>query len=152
MLAVASDRFPRTGAVAISIMGGIGFLGAGLIGGPGLGYGKDRYAAEALAAAQPAVYQQVRAEEPSRFLFLEPVQAIDGKRLAEAREADPRSAAQQAIVDADAIGNRRTLTANAFIPGAMALIYLLLLLWFRSIGGYRPVHLEGTRAAAPPGA
>lgn len=32
MLAVASDRFPRTGAVAISIMGGIGMMSAGLIG------------------------------------------------------------------------------------------------------------------------
>src|SRR5688572_29013814 len=37
MLAVASDRFPRTGAVAISIMGGIGMLSVGTIGGPGLG-------------------------------------------------------------------------------------------------------------------
>ena len=46
MLAVASDRFPRTGAVAISIMGGIGMMSAGLIGGPGLGYAKDRFAAE----------------------------------------------------------------------------------------------------------
>ena len=43
MLAVASDRYPRTGAVAISIMGGIGMLSAGLIGGPGLGYAKDRF-------------------------------------------------------------------------------------------------------------
>src|SRR5262249_38729414 len=32
MLAVTSDRFPRTGAVAISIMGGIGMMSAGLIG------------------------------------------------------------------------------------------------------------------------
>ena len=46
MLAVASDRFPRTGAVAISIMGGIGMMSAGLIGSPGLGYFKDRYAGE----------------------------------------------------------------------------------------------------------
>lgn len=34
MLAVASDRFPRTGAIAMSIMGGIGMMSAGLIGGP----------------------------------------------------------------------------------------------------------------------
>jgi MFS family permease len=149
MLAVASDRFPRTGAVAISIMGGIGFLGAGLIGGPGLGYSKDRYAAEALAASQPATYAEVRAETPSSFLFLEPVHAIDGRRLAEAREAEARTPAQQAIVEADHTGDRRTLTADAFIPAAMAVLYLAMLLWFRSIGGYRPVHLAGTSAAAP---
>ena len=43
MLAVVGDRFPRSGAVAMSIMGGIGMLSAGLIGGPGLGYAKDRF-------------------------------------------------------------------------------------------------------------
>src|SRR5690606_34952831 len=31
MLAVVSDRFPRTGAIAMSIMGGIGMLSAGMI-------------------------------------------------------------------------------------------------------------------------
>src|SRR6185503_15329211 len=41
MLAVTSDRFPRTGAIAISIMGGIGMMSAGLVGSPGLGYFKD---------------------------------------------------------------------------------------------------------------
>jgi MFS family permease len=147
MLAVTSDRFPRTGAVAISIMGGIGFLGAGLIGGPGLGYGKDRYAAEALSASQPAVYAQVQSKEPSRFLFLEPVHAIDGKLLAEARDSKARSEAQEAMVSADHTGDRRTLMADAFVPAAMAVIYLLLLLWFKSIGGYKAVHLEGTSAA-----
>ncbi|MEY3853893.1 MAG: hypothetical protein RI910_2873, partial [Verrucomicrobiota bacterium] len=48
MLAVVGDRFPRSGAVAMSIMGGIGMLSAGLIGSPGLGYAKDRFTAEAL--------------------------------------------------------------------------------------------------------
>ena len=50
MLAVVGDRFPRTGAVAMSIMGGIGMMSAGLLGGPGLGYAKDRFTAEHLMA------------------------------------------------------------------------------------------------------
>jgi hypothetical protein len=151
MLAVTSDRFPRTGAVAISIMGGIGFFGAGLIGGPGLGYGKDRYAAEALSASQPAVYAQVQAKEPSHFLFLEPVHAIDGKLLAEARDSKTRTEAQEAMVSADHTGDRKTLLADSFVPATMAVIYLLLLLWFRSIGGYKAVHLEDSSAAPTSG-
>src|SRR5437867_2885221 len=83
MLAVASDRFPRTGAVAISMMGGIGMLSAGLIGGPGLGYCKDRFAAEALKSSSPAVYEEVKTKDPSKFLFFSPVNAIDGKKLAD---------------------------------------------------------------------
>src|SRR6185295_4399332 len=44
MLAVASERFPKGGAVAIGLMGGMGMLSAGLIGGPAIGYKQDYYA------------------------------------------------------------------------------------------------------------
>lgn len=142
MLAVASDRFPRTGAVAISIMGGIGMLSAGLLGGPGLGYSKDRYAADTLKSSHPEVYEQVKAEKPSRFLFFAGVHAIDGKKLAEAKEAKQRTPDQEAIVAADQIGDRKTLKADSFIPAGMAVIYLLIMLYFKSIGGYKPLHLE----------
>lgn len=155
MLAVASDRFPRTGAIAISIMGGIGMLSAGLIGGPGLGYSKDRYAADTLRATNPAVYETVKTEQPSKFLIFDPVHAIDGKKLAEAKEAKEPTAAQKAIVSADRVGDRKTLIADSWIPTIMAVIYLGILLYFRSIGGYKAVHLEGTSAAAvgtPPAA
>jgi MFS family permease len=147
MLAVASDRFPRTGAVAISIMGGIGMLSAGLIGGPGLGYGKDRFAADTLKSADAAAYETVKTPEPSKFLFFAPVNAIDGKKLAEAKEAKERTDAQKAIVAADQLGDRKTLKADSVIPATMALIYLLMLVYFKSIGGYKTVHLEGTSAA-----
>ncbi|MBA4150780.1 MAG: MFS transporter [Verrucomicrobia bacterium] len=148
MLAVASDRFPRTGAIAISIMGGIGMLSAGLLGGPGLGYSKDRYAAETLKSTNPEVYEQVKVEQPSKFLFFSAVQAIDGKKLAEAKDATERTAEQHAIVSADQAGDRKTLKADSVIPLGMAVIYLLILLYFKAIGGYKPVHLEGTKQAA----
>lgn len=149
MLAVASDRFPRTGAVAISIMGGIGMLSAGLIGGPGLGYAKDRFSAEALKATDAATYEAVKAEKPSKFLFFAEVNAIDGGKLAEAQKvkAEERTPAQKAIVDSSITGDRKTLKADSAIPAAMAIIYLLMMIYFKSIGGYRPVHLEGTSAA-----
>ncbi len=149
MLAVASDRFPRTGAVAISIMGGIGMLSAGLIGNPGLGYAKDRFSAEALQATDAATYEQVKAKDPSKFLIFGEVQAIDGAKLSEAQKlaAEDRSPAQKAIVAASIAGDRRTLKADAFIPATMAVIYLLMLIYFKSIGGYKPVHLAGTTAA-----
>lgn len=141
MLAVASDRFPQTGAVAISIMGGIGMLSAGLIGGPGLGYGKDRFAAEALQKSNQAVYAEVKAKEPSQFLIFSPVNAIDGKKLAEAKEAKDKTPAQKAIVAADQAGDRATLKADSFIPTIMAVVYLALLLYFKAIGGYKTVHI-----------
>src|SRR5437773_2688427 len=86
MLAVASDRFPRTGAIAISIMGGIGMMSAGMIGGPGLGYAKDRFAGEAVQQAAPAVFAQNKADKPSGFLFFEPSTGLDGKKLGEVND------------------------------------------------------------------
>jgi MFS family permease len=146
MLAVASDRFPRTGAVAISIMGGIGMLSAGLIGGPGLGYAKDRFSADTLQTVNAPLYEQVKASSSSKFLFFGEVTAIDGSKLAEAQKVAvaERTPDQKAIVEASITGDRRTLKADAFIPAAMALIYLLMMIYFKSIGGYKTVHLTGT--------
>lgn len=142
MLAVASDRFPRTGAVAISIMGGIGMLSAGLLGGPGLGYGKDRFAAAELEKTNSAVYQSVQSSETAKFLFFDEVTPIDGKKLEEANKAESPTPDQEAIVAAGIVGDRQTLKADSAIPATMAAIYLLIMLYFMSIGGYKPVHID----------
>jgi MFS family permease len=148
MLAVASDRFPRTGAVAISFMGGIGMMSAGLLGSAGLGYAKDRFAGDSLQKANEAVYQEYKAETPSPFLFFSEVHGIDGKKLGEAKAAgDKRTENQKLVVEANEQGDRRTLRADAFIPATMACIYLLILLYFVTIGGYKPVTIDPERLA-----
>jgi MFS family permease len=144
MLAVVGDRFPRTGAVAMSIMGGIGMMSAGLLGGPGLGYAKDRFTAEHLQTTAPAIYEQYKAPTPSRFLFLEEVHGLDGTKLSQAQQAAPKTPEQQTVVQASISGDRETLKADSFIPLAMALIYVGLFFYFKSIGGYRAVHIEGS--------
>jgi hypothetical protein len=141
MLAVASDRFPRTGAIAISIMGGIGMMSAGLIGSPGLGYAKDRFAGEALREVNPAIFESYKSPESKGFLFFKDVYGFDGTKLGAAQAAAQRSAEQQAVVTASIAGDRKTLKSDAFIPATMAAIYLLLLLYFKAIGGYKPVHI-----------
>ena len=143
MLAVVGDRFPRSGAVAMSIMGGIGMLSAGLIGGPGLGYAKDRFTAENLQSSNAAAYQANKAKDESKFLFLAPVTAVAGDKLEAAKKAGEKGTAdQKAIVAANQAGDRATLKADSFIPLTMAAIYLLMLLYFKSIGGYRALKLE----------
>jgi hypothetical protein len=169
MLAVASDRFPRTGAVAISIMGGIGMMSAGLIGAPGLGYFKDRYSGAALEQADPTVFAAYKAAQPSRFLpFIFPeATGLDGTKLggvqeklntartelAKAGNRDPKAAlerltAEERTVHASSItGDRQTLVADAAIPGALAVIYLGMLIYFAAIGGYRPIHIDEIKGA-----
>ncbi len=145
MLAVVGDRFPRSGAVAMSIMGGIGMLSVGLMGGPGLGYSKDRYTAEALQTANPGVYESAKSSKESKFVFLKAVNPVDGAKLVSAKksvEAGTADEAQTAIVAANKTGDRKTLKADAFIPLTMAGIYLLLLIYFKTIGGYKAVRID----------
>ena len=143
MLAVASDRFPRTGAVAISIMGGIGMLSVGTIGGPGLGYLKDRFAGEALKEKDAALFAEYKAEKPSTFLGIKSMEAVglDGKKLGEAKDAKEKTDKQKAVVAADQLGDRKTLKVDSYIPAIMAVLYLGILLYFKTIGGYKAVHI-----------
>lgn len=155
MLAITGDRFPHTGAIAMSIMGGIGMMSAGLMGGPGLGYAKDRFSSEALNTADTAIYSTNKSDKPSSFLFFDDVYAIDGKKLGavqaklgELRKANPDTAlegldaTERALHSASIQGDRDTLVADSVIPAMMALFYLALLLYFKSIGGYKPVQIE----------
>jgi MFS family permease len=167
MLAVASDRFPRTGAVAISIMGGIGMLSAGLIGGPGLGYMKDRFAGEALQKADAAAYAEYKAPAPSAFLFLPPATGLDGAKfgaiqtkLGNARDEatkaggtaasaiDKLSPTEKTVHEASIAGDRRTLKFDSLIPATMAVIYLCLLVYFKTLGGYKVVHITQSQEEA----
>ncbi|MFO1030357.1 MAG: MFS transporter [Planctomycetota bacterium] len=161
MLAVASDRFPRTGAIAISLMGGIGMLSAGIVGGPGLGYAKDRFAGEELLRVDAAVHAKFVAEMPSQWFVFAPVQGIDGqkrsevearlakirKELAEQNVTDTAAALarlsdeDQKMLLASMAADRQTLRVDALIPAVMAVVFLLLALWFKSQGGYRVLRL-----------
>jgi len=71
---------------------------------------------------------------------------LDGVKLSEAqgRIAEGNGkAGDQDVVDASIIGDRNTLKADAYIPLAMAAIYLGILLYFKSKGGYKVVHIDG---------
>lgn len=156
MLAVASDRFPRSGAIAISVMGGIGMMSAGLIGSAGLGYFKDRYSGEELSKNE-VVYQEYKNEKESQFLFFDKTLGIsstklkdDADALGKLRETNPKATMKDISEKADVAlqasikGDRRTLVTDSLIPATMALIYVCLALYFKSIGGYKPLKIEET--------
>jgi hypothetical protein len=142
---VVGDRFPSTGAIAMSIMGGIGMMSAGMLGGPGLGYAKDRYTAEHLEQNNPAIYADYKAETTSSFLIFDEVTGLDGTKLSEAQGAENPTPDQTAVAEASIVGDRKTLKVDSFIPAIMAAIYLLLMLYFKSIGGYKAKSIETER-------
>ena len=79
---------------------------------------------------------------PSKFLFLSEVRGLDGTKLSAAQTAAAKTPEQRIVSDASIVGDRETLKADSFIPAAMAAIYLLLFLYFKAIGGYKPLRID----------
>jgi len=67
LLGVISERFPKGGALALGLSGGIGMIGAGILGGPGIGYKQDFFAVEKLeqSAAGKDTYSRYMARTAS---------------------------------------------------------------------------------------
>lgn len=67
MLGVISERFPKGGALALGISGGIGMISAGLLGGPGIGYKQDYFAVQKIKETSTAAYDRYKAPKESGF-------------------------------------------------------------------------------------
>src|SRR5207244_13479544 len=92
-----SERFPKGGALALGLSGGVGMIGAGILGGPGIGYKQDYFAVEKLQQTTEgkATYDRYMARnekgEPERTGFpivttvlptqVPPVAGIDNSKL-----------------------------------------------------------------------
>ncbi len=138
MLGVVGERFPKGGALTMGAMGGIGMLSAGMLGGPGIGYTQDVYTVKQLEATSPAVYGQVKSDEQNHFLLFPPVEGLDGAKVAELAKDSP---AANEVEQATDYGGQMALKVTAAIPATMAVGYLILLLYFRAIGGYKLVEI-----------
>jgi MFS family permease len=213
MLGVISERFPKGGALALGLSGGIGMISAGLLGGPGIGYFQD-YATVQEVQANPAYprYKSYKtkakptAEEyyeldkegnkiPAEQAFLgftglfPKVAGLDGSRVDALlgdpgenngggvkletdiknftrrggvlednpslynlqrwweTEGRPNEAHDGPVISTARLhGGKQALTWTAYVPAAMAVGYLLLVLYFLARGGYKAEVLVGHKA------
>jgi len=145
MLGVVSERFPRGGALTIGAVGGIGVFSAGLLGGPGIGYKQDYFASNDLKQKAPGIYEEYKSAGKSRFLLFE-IQGLDGSKVAavRAKAAPERDEKERLVHEADLLGGRMALKVTAAVPATMALLYLVLILYFKAKGGHKPVQLDSS--------
>src|SRR5258708_8575440 len=136
-------------------------MAVALIGSPGLGYAKDRFAGAALQTSNADAFAAYKADHSSKFLFFGEATGLNGKKLGEVQQAlanartdlaktgvtDPKAAvaklapAERSVHESSIDGDRKTLVADSFSPATMAVIYLLVFLYFKTIGGYKAVHI-----------
>jgi MFS family permease len=202
LLGVVSERFPRGGALALGLSGGIGMISAGFFGSGGIGYKQDYLAVQKIQELSPATYERYKADVTRGYPVVtelapnlapkiagfnnkkvkvfedykaaveggvaEPRTTLDndldtmgaelaaGKDVGEELQKDLRGLKawwdtegrphyeddKVALSTAQDYGARNALLYTAAVPAALAVGFALLLLYFTSIGGYKPVHID----------
>ncbi len=156
MLGIVGERFPKGGALTMGAMGACGMLSAGLLGGPGIGYKQDYYASAKLQEIAPQTYDRFRATHEKSFLFFPAIAGLDGQKVGaledkikEKQELDPRPTEK---IDRptrwrrrEIYGGQMALRWTAAVPAAMAVGYLILVLYFQAKGGYKVEVLHGAK-------
>lgn len=170
MLAVAGERYPQCGAVAMSALGGAGMLSVGLIGGELIGVWQASATTAHLEADHPEVYEEFKAPEMNSFPSWGKPDSLLGKYLfsfsvidfpeliadkqeaamASANDPDNQDPKNVIIKDAFTLGGRTALKTTALLPTGMAIGFLILVFYFKSQGGYKVIELAGEEAATEP--
>lgn len=136
MLGVVAEQFPKGGALTLNAISGLGMMAVGIIGNPLLGNVQDKEVDKYLQAEKPAIHAAIMDDEkPSVFGKYRP---INQDKLKAASAED-----QATVTKAKDDAKKSALKTVALFPVFMLVSYLLLIVYFRSKGGYKPVDLPG---------
>lgn len=141
MLGVVAERFPKGGALTLNITGGVGMIGAGVIGAVILGFVQDKTTDTSLKSyddANNTALHSTYVTEEKTSIFGD-YQAVNLAKLSEAPENE-----KQSVITIQDEAKKEALKTVALFPIGMFICYLLLILYFKSKGGYKPVMLTET--------
>ncbi|WP_286766018.1 MULTISPECIES: MFS transporter [Rhodopirellula] len=176
MLGVAGERYPQSGSVAMGALGAVGMICVGQIAGPRIGAQQGYELSQHLEETAPETYARYEGSEPTSSWGYEytPLDAaklnaangievdagdVETAAIEEAKlipEEEKPALIANAATDVPAVqasylfGGRRALTLTAYIPGMMAIGFLGLLIYFRSIGGYKVLRFDEELGKAVP--
>jgi hypothetical protein len=128
-------------------------LSAGLLGGPGIGYKQDHFAAEFLQEEYPAVHQEYVSDSKQGFLLFREIAGLDGAKVGALLDRNPAELSateteeRAILVEASIRGGQSAFRWTALVPLIMALGFLLLIFYFRAQGGYKAIQLGKEESA-----
>ncbi len=153
MLGLVSEQYPKGGAMTINTVSAMGLLTVGIFGNPFLGSVQDSYDTQAIIKHQAPLVEKIKEEKRTykddgkdkliyrteelfgvqyayinKDVFL--TQEIKAEELPALKEELNKTA-------------RSTLRMAAVLPLIMAIAFILLLIYYRARGGYKPVNLAG---------
>jgi MFS family permease len=137
-LGVASEQFPKGGAVTINALAGAGMLAAGIVGSVMLGAAQDRATATAIVDrdARDGTHIAETFLTPPKVSIFGEYRALDTAKVEAAGPVE-----RQFFTDIRNSSKKAALKDVAKLPLAMVVAYLSLIAFFRGRGGYRPVIL-----------
>ena len=162
-LGIVSEQFPEGGALTLNSIAGVGMLGVGIIGAPLLGNLQDTRIHNSLQGNE-AIYAKYVADEEKTSIFGDyksvdqdvvsereaRIEVLQGSKADEATEfAEAEARELEVLLGERDVFEGLTKDAKAsalrFAAGPavfMFLSYCVLILWFKSRGGYKPVDLD----------
>ena len=156
VLGFVSEQFPKGGAMTLNTVSAMGLLTVGIFGFPFLGAVQDHYNAKTIEAQQPEVVAQIKAQEGQKVVseknfFGVKYTAINAAGVKE-KLAAPENAPEAVKVKSEealtalnaelAKTGQSSLKVAAVLPLIMAVAFILIILYYKSIGGYKPVVLS----------
>jgi len=153
MLGVVSEQCPRGGALTLNAISGIGMLACGTLGFPFIGalqVDKENQALienTELATAVPALVlngelQVLEDRQVYEVISYKVINEVGlAKMVASIPDEGARAAAEEKIKETRNASKQKALANMAFFPAIMFAGYLLLIGYFKSRGGYKPVDL-----------
>jgi MFS family permease len=139
MLGLVAERFPKGGALTLNITGGLGMIAAGVVGAGILGFIQDKSVDANILAYDNSHQTQIHSTfvTENKTSFFGEYRALDQQKLATASNEDQATVAS--ITD-DA--KKAALRQIIIFPIIMLVSYVLLMLYFKSKGGYKAVLLK----------
>ncbi len=152
MLGVVTEQSPKGGALTLNAISGIGMLAVGTIGFPFIGLLQVEKENAAIVANE-----EIQAEIPGLVVngeisvladqtsIVGSYKAIDDARLEEVIDQLPeaqREGVGAKIKDIRGRSSQGALATMALFPTFMLVCYLILIFYFKSRGGYKPIDLS----------
>ncbi len=129
-LGVVAEQTPKGGALTLNAISGIGMLAVGILGAPVIG---KMVESGAVASVTKVTEADVVGKDT---YFLGDYEKIDAKKVA-ALPDEERAVVEEAALK----GKQISLRSISVFPVFMLLAYIGLIVYFRSKGGYKPIHL-----------
>jgi hypothetical protein len=152
VLGFVAEQFPKGGAMTLNTVSAMGLLTVGIFGFPFFGAVQDSINASVIQQQQPALVETIKTEQRTfgsesnaiyseKVLFGVQYQSLMTQGVMEQPELSKEDQTTLEKTLKATVG-RETLKVAAILPGIMAICFLLIMLYYRSVGGYKAIILH----------